>query len=100
FSDQNGIYMTTAAEGVSLSGNLFFMNLYSNLKFFHEAKDIPIDDQSMDQLDEVGFKDASGNEVKNPHLAVDPKWMDAVSKRTSANPGKLQMDDCNKARQL
>lgn len=100
FSDSNGIYMPVNPEKTSLTGNLFFMNLYSNAKFSVDGKDTPIDDKSMDSLDEVGLKAASGNEVKNPQLPVNPKWMDAVSKRTSATPGKLEMDDFNKARQL
>jgi hypothetical protein len=100
FSDSNGIYMTSKAEPCALTDNVFFMNLYSNLKFFVDGKDMPIDDKGMDMLDEVGFAKATGNEVKNPQLPVDPTWLDHVSKRTSAAPGKLEMDDFNKARQL
>ncbi|GMU59626.1 MAG: hypothetical protein AMXMBFR34_13890 [Myxococcaceae bacterium] len=100
FSDSNGIYMTASADKSTLDGNVFFMNLYSNLKFFIEGKDIPIDDKNMEDLEEIGFKKVAGNEVKNPQLPVDSKWLDHVSKRTSATPGKLEMDDFNKARQL
>jgi hypothetical protein len=100
FSDSNGIYMTTPAATSTLENNLFFMNLFSNLKFFVDGKDLPIDDKDLDMLEEVGFKKVAGNAVKNPNLAVDPKWLDAVSKRSSASPGKLVMDDFNKARQL
>lgn len=100
FSDNSGIYMTANAEKTVLENNVFFMNLYANLKFFNEGKDVSIDDKNMEDLEEVGFKKVSGNEVKNPKLAVDPTWLDHVSKRTSASPGKLEMDDFNKARQL
>ncbi|MDX2012306.1 MAG: hypothetical protein SFW67_19070 [Myxococcaceae bacterium] len=100
FSDSNGIYQTAPAEKSSLNDNQFFMNLYSNLKFSVDGKDTAIDDKEMDLLEEVGFKSASGNVVKNPKLPVDPGWLDHVSKRTAATPGKLQMDDFNKARQL
>lgn len=100
FSDSNGVYMTADAAKSKLDRNVFFMNLYSNLKFFLDGKDIPIDDKEMDSLDEIGFASAADNEVKNPNLPVDAKWLDAVSKRTSASPGKLEMDDFNKARQL
>jgi hypothetical protein len=61
---------------------------------------MPIDDKGMDMLDEVGFQKATGNEVKNPQLPVDAAWLDSASKRTAATPGKLEMDDFNKARQL
>jgi hypothetical protein len=100
FSDSNGIYMTANAEKTTLDGNVFFMNLYSNLKYFIEGKDIPVDDKNMEDLEEIGFKKVAGNEVKNPQLPVDPAWLDHVSKRTAATPGKLEMDDFNKARQV
>lgn len=100
FSDSNGIYMTAKPDKTSLEGNVFFMNLYSNLKVFTDGKDTPIDDKEMDLLDEVGLQKVGGNEVKNPQLPVDPAWLDHVSKRTAATPGKLVMDDFNKARQL
>lgn len=100
FSDSNGLYVTTNPEKVTLSNNLFFMNLWSNAKFYVDGKDTPVDDKSMDLLEEVGLKGFAGNEVKNPQLPVDPKWMDAVSKRTSATPGKLEMDDFNQTRKL
>lgn len=100
FSDSNGIYMTAPAASSTLENNLFFMNLFSNLKFFVDGKDTPVDDKDMDLLEEIGFKKVAGNAVKNPNLPVDPAWLDAASKRTSATPGKLVMDDFNKARQL
>lgn len=100
FSDSNGIYMSVNPEKTSIGSNVFFMNLFSNLKFFVEGKDIAVDDKEMDLFEEVGLKGSDGNEVKNPNLPVDSKWMDAVSKRTASTPGKLVMDDFNKARQL
>lgn len=99
-SDNNAIYMTVNPEKVSLTGNVFFMNLFSNLKFGIDGKDTAIDDAAMDELDEVGLKAFEGNEVKNPQLEFDPKWMDRFSKRTAAQPGKLEMNDWNKARQV
>lgn len=100
FSDSNGIYMPVNPEKSTISNNVFFMNLYSNVKFSLDGKDTPVDDKSMDLFEEVGLKVYAGNEVKNPQLPVNAKWMDSVSKRTSATPGKLEMDDFNKARQL
>ncbi len=100
FSDSNAIYLTAKPDKSTLEGNVFFMNLYSNLKFFVDGKDLPIDDKELELLDEVGFLKVAGNEVKNPQLPVDPDWLDHVSKRTAASPGKLVMDDFNKARQV
>ncbi|MFO0598056.1 MAG: right-handed parallel beta-helix repeat-containing protein [Myxococcaceae bacterium] len=100
FSDSNGIYAPINPEKTVLSNNVFFLNQYSNAKFSVDGKDTPIDDKSMDSLDEVGLKAADGNVVKNPQFTFNAKWMDAVSKRASAIPGKLEMDDFNKFRQL
>lgn len=96
-SDNNAIYMTTAADKVSITGNLFFMNLFSNLKV---GDQVAIDDKGMDQFEELGLKAHEGNEVKNPGFELDPKWLDGFSKRTAQQPGKLEMNDLNKARQL
>ncbi len=100
FSDSNGLYVAANYEKTTIANNLFFMNLWSNAKFYVDHKDTPIDDKSMDQLEEVGLKGFDGNVVKNPQLPVDPQWMDAVSKRTSSTPGKLVMDDFNQTRKL
>jgi len=35
----------------------------------------------------------------DPKFAIDPKWMDAYSRRQAGQAGKLVMDDWNKARQ-
>ena len=98
-SDNNAIYMTTNPEKVSITNNTFFMNLFSNLKFAIDSKETEIDDKGMDSLDEVGLKASEGNEVKNPGLELDPKWLDRYSKRTASKPGKLVMNDWNQARQ-
>ncbi len=99
-SDNNSIYITINPEKITLSDNLFFANLFSNVKLYVDGKDTPIDDKQMDLLDEAGFKAAERNEVKSPGLDFDPKWMDRFSKRTASQPGKLVMDDFNKMRQL
>ena len=99
-SDNNGIYDTANPEKTVVSGNVFSMNMFSNLKYLSGPRDTAIDDKEMDLFDEVGFKKAEGNEVKSPGLTYPGKWLDAVSKRTAAIPGKLVMDDFNKVRQL
>ncbi len=99
-SDNNAIYLTTPAEKVSITRNVFFMNLFSNLKFGSNGVDTAIDDASMDLFDEVGLKAFDGNEVKDPQFELDPKWLDRFSKRTAQQSGKVVMNDWNKARQL
>lgn len=100
FSDSNGVYFSAIPEKTTFEGNVFFMNLYSNLKFSADGKEMAVDDEGMDLFEEIGLKKVANNEVKNPELPVDPAWLDAASKRTSAIPGKLEMDDFNKARQV
>lgn len=98
-SDNNAIYMTVLPEKVSLTRNVFFMNLFSNLKFGMEGRETSIDDKSMGDLDEVGLKAFEDNVVKNPQLELDPKWLDRYSRRTASKPGKVEMNDWNQVRQ-
>ncbi|MCC6810980.1 MAG: right-handed parallel beta-helix repeat-containing protein [Deltaproteobacteria bacterium] len=98
-SDNNAIYLVYKAEKVSVTKNVFYMNLFSNLKFFLEGRDVSIDDKSMGDLEEVGLKAIDDNDVENPKLDYDEGWMDSFSKRTASQPGKVEMDDWNKARQ-
>jgi hypothetical protein len=98
YNDNHGVYCTTAPEKVTLSNNVFAMNLFSNFKFYLEGRDIAVDNASMGDLEDVGFKSCEGNEVVDPQLALDPRWLDMYSKRTAAQPGKLVMDDWNKLR--
>ncbi len=98
-NDNNGVHLTIETEKVSLTGNVFFMNLHSNLKFGGNVSGTAVDDKSMDLLEESGLKAFDGNEVRSPGLDFDSKWMDAVSRRTVGIDGKLDMDDWNKARQ-
>lgn len=99
-SDNHGVFMEVLAEKVSVTNNVFFMNLFSNLQASANGQKVAIDDAAMDELEEVGLKAFDGNQVVNPQLEFDPKWMDAFSKRTAAQPGKLVMNDWNKTRQL
>jgi hypothetical protein len=98
--DSNGIYQTYLAEKVSITKNVFHMNLFSNLKFSVNSRDVAIDNKSMGDLEEVGLKAFEGNEVLDPMLPIDKEWMDLYSRRAAYQPGKLDMDDWNKTRQL
>jgi len=99
-SDSNSIYSTFKLEKISITKNVFFANLFSNLKTYVEGKDIPIDDKNMGDLEELGLKAFDGNEVMNPGMAFDPAWLDLYSKRTAYVPGKVTMDDMNNLRKL
>ena len=99
-NDDQGVYQTANPAAVSIAHNVFFMNLYANVKFSADGNWVGIDDKNMDMLEEGGFKAYDGNEVKNPLLPIDRAWMDKYSKRTAAQEGKLDMDDWNKARQV
>lgn len=96
-SDNSAIYSTIENNKISVTKNLFFMNLFAN---FGSGNEVGIDDSEMDSLEELGLKAFDGNVVKNPELPFDPKWMDKFSKRTAAQAGKVTMDDWNKTRQL
>jgi len=99
-NDNQAIYQTYPAEKVSITKNVFHMNLWANLKFFVEGRDVSIDNKSMEMLEEVGLKAFDGNEIADPQLALDKDWLDQVSKRTAPIKGKVVMDDWNKTRQL
>jgi hypothetical protein len=100
FQDNNALYMTFLAEKVSITKNVFFMNLFSNLKFFVDGKNLAVDNKNMGDLEEIGLKAFEGNEVLDPQIAIDKDWLDLYSRRTAYQPGKLTMDDWNKTRQL
>ncbi len=97
-NDNHGIYVGNAPlNQVEVKGNVFGFNLYSNMKFFLD-KDVAIDDKGMDMFEDVGLKASDGNAVLDPQLPLDKDWMDLYSKRTSAQRGKVTMDDWNQLR--
>ena len=99
-SDSNSIYQVFKAEKVSITKNVFFQNLFSNVKAYYEGKDIIFDDKSMGDMEELGYKACDGNEILDPQLALDPAWLDQYTKRTAYVPGKVTMDDMNQLRKL
>jgi hypothetical protein len=100
FCDNNAIFCALATERSSITDNVFFMNLFSNLKLFVQGQDVVVDDKTSDLWDETGLKASGGNQSANPGMALDPGWMEGTTKRTASEPGKVNMDDWNKARQL
>lgn len=99
-SDNSAIFATIEPAKISITKNVFHMNLFANVTAGLSGSEASIDDKNMEDLEELGLKAFEGNEVKNPELPLDPKWLDKFSKRTSAIRGKVTMDDWNKARQL
>jgi len=99
-SDSNSIYQVFKAEKVTITKNVFFQNLFSNVKAYYEGKDILFDDKNMGDMEDLGYKACEGNEVLDPGLSLDPVWLDLYSQRTAYVPGKVTMDDMNKLRQL
>lgn len=97
--DNNAIYCGIDPDRTSVSGNVFFMNLWSNFKMFVEGRDVAVDDESMHLLEECGLKSCDGNLVLNPELPLDPAWLDGAAKRTAPIRGKVEMDEWNQLRQ-
>ena len=96
--DNNAIDSTAKPERVAISGNLFFMNLWGNLRAAAEGNQVAVDDKSMELLEEIGLAACEGNAVGDPGLPVDKAWMELYAQRTAAQPGKLVMDDWNELR--
>ncbi len=99
-SDSNSIYQVYKAEKISITKNVFFQNLFSNIKCYYEGKDILFDDKNMGDMEELGYKACDGNEILNPEFSYDPAWLDQYTKRTAYIPGKVTMDDMNNLRKL
>lgn len=95
--DNQGLTLNTTPEAITLKNNTFFQNLFSNVKWMKPVPVI-IDDDTMDVLDEVGFKAVDGNEVANPKAKLPKEWMDNFSKRQGVKPGQVKMDEWNELR--
>ena len=100
FCDNNAIDCTARPERVSITGNAFFMNLWSNLRIAAQGNQVAIDDKTMETLEEVGLKACDGNAIVDPRLELDSRWIDLYSQRTARQPGKLEMDDWNELRRI
>ncbi|MFT3712237.1 MAG: right-handed parallel beta-helix repeat-containing protein [Archangium sp.] len=96
-SDNQGVTLNAKPEDLSLKNNTFFQNLFSNVKWMKPVPVI-IDDDTMDVLDEVGFKAVADNEVKNPKAKLPKEWMDQFSRRQGVKPGQVKMDEWNELR--
>lgn len=99
--DNHGVFIDTKPDRVTLKNNRFWLNSYSNIKFYIEGRDVALDNSNMGEIDDVGLKAVEGNEAEDPQLGgLDPKWMERYINRTASERGKVKMDDWNKFRQL
>ena len=99
--DNHGVFIDTKPDRVTLKNNLFWLNSFSNIKFYIEGRDVALDNSNMGEIEDVGLKAVEGNEAKDPQLGgFDPKWMEKYINRSASERGKVKMDDWNKFRQL
>ncbi len=96
FSDNNAIRFNADAKDVRLINNVFAHNLWS-IVYRTEAI---VDDKTFAMLGDFGFAASTGNQLLVPGLPLDPAWFDLYLKRTAYVPGKVQMDDWNKLREI
>ena len=74
--------------GVQLKGNVFYRNLFANVKFYLDGKDSAVDDSDMDSLEELGFGALEENIVADPGLTYDAAWLDRFTLH-AFNHGKV-----------
>jgi hypothetical protein len=96
FADNDAIKCDAAPADVELLDNVFAHDLWSHVAHADKV----VDDQAFAQLEQLGFKACSGNRVLIPGLPMEQKWFDVYLGRTAYVPGKVQMDDWNKLREL
>ena len=96
FSDNNAIRFNADAKDVRLTDNIFAHNLWSIL---YRTESI-IDDATFGMLGDFGFAASTGNRILTPGIPLDGKWFDRYLQRTAYVPGKVQMDDWNKLREI
>ena len=89
FVHNNAIYSNAAEKHVTLVGNVFSFNGWSNYRQGPKT----IDDGNMAQLANVGFKQASDNVVANPNLPYEAASFDAYYLRASPVDGSKHTPD-------
>ncbi|MCU0867720.1 MAG: right-handed parallel beta-helix repeat-containing protein [Planctomycetes bacterium] len=96
FNDNNAIRFNADPKDVRLTDNVFAHNLWSIL---YRTESI-IDDATFGMLGDFGFAASTGNRILTPGIPLDGKWFDRYLQRTAYVPGKVQMDDWNKLREI
>lgn len=96
FSDNNAIRCNADCKDVRLTNNVFSHNLWS---IIYRTESI-VDDKTFGMLADFGFAACTGNQLLVPGIPVDTAWFDLYCQRTAYVPGKVQMDDWNKLREI
>lgn len=96
FSDNNAIRFNADPKDVRLTNNVFAHNLWA-IVYRTEAI---VDDKTFAMLGDFGFAASSGNQLLVPGIPLEAAWFDLYLKRTAYVPGKVQMDDWNKLREI
>ncbi|QSQ23247.1 right-handed parallel beta-helix repeat-containing protein [Pyxidicoccus parkwayensis] len=79
-SDNHGAWVTVPAK-VTLQGNAFWRNLYSNVTFYFEGKKSSLDDSDIGEAEDAGFAKAGGNIAVDPKLPFDTAWYEKFTRR-------------------
>ena len=98
FADNDAIQQASDARDVELADNVFAHNLWSHVSDLKSSA--VVDDKNWRQLNDIAWKKCGGNERLIPGLPVDEKWFDVYLNRTAYVPGKVEMDDWNKLREI
>ncbi|MCX7024727.1 MAG: right-handed parallel beta-helix repeat-containing protein [Spirochaetes bacterium] len=102
YVDNQAIYFpssdATFFKKSTVKDNVFWNNLFADVRLIVDGNDTVIDKDGMDLLEEVGFKDQGGNVNIDPKFDIDAKWMDRYSRRSASTRGKVAMDEWNQAR--
>ena len=96
FSDNNAIRFHADPKDVRITDNVFAQNLWS---IIYRTENI-VDDATFGMLGDFGFAASSGNRLLIPGIPVERAWFDLYLQRTAYVPGKVQMDDWNKVREI
>ena len=96
FSDNNAIRFNADPKDVRITNNVFAHNLWA---IIYRTESI-VDDATFGMLGDFGFAASTGNRLLVPGIPLDTKWFDLYCSRTAYVPGKVQMDDWNKLREV
>jgi hypothetical protein len=81
-SDNHGVQVPSPAK-VTLQGNAFWRNLYSNVTFYFEGKKSSLDDSDIGEAEDAGFAKAGGNVAVDPKLPFDSAWYEKFTRRST-----------------
>ena len=85
----------------ALNGNAMFQNKAGNYIFFSAENGTTLVIDDPDDFEDSDLAEAEDNVLTDPFFKIDPEWFEKFSNQTAAaEPGKLEMDDFNKLRQM